>query len=139
LAGVTPDDQRPADVDTGFWLWTAALPLLVIGYIVNTVFAPMVGPSGLVLGISAVFLVAVSSVVIALLVLLRQGYRWARTLLTCGGFAAMVYTVSNLSGLNQEQPAAAMGFAVAVILGSVLVAGGIVMLHRKDANAYFTR
>jgi peptidoglycan/LPS O-acetylase OafA/YrhL len=136
---VTPDSERPADVDTGFWLWVTALPLLAIGYIVNTVFSPTVGPTGLVYGISAVFLVALCAVVITLLVLLRQGYRWARTLLTCGGFAAMVYTVFNLYGLNQAQPAAAMGFAVSVILGSVLVAGGIVMLHRKDANAFFTR
>ena len=28
---------RPEDVDTGFWLWVAALPLMVIGYIVDLV------------------------------------------------------------------------------------------------------
>ena len=43
LAGVTepqqadrPGHARPAcDVDTGFWLWVAALPLMVIGYLVD--------------------------------------------------------------------------------------------------------
>ena len=31
-----PEPQtRPPDVDTGFWLWLAAVPLLVIGYVVD--------------------------------------------------------------------------------------------------------
>ena len=30
----TAAPPRPADVDTGFWLWLAALPLLVIGCLV---------------------------------------------------------------------------------------------------------
>ena len=30
--------SRPADVDTGFWLWLAALPLLIIGQIVDIYF-----------------------------------------------------------------------------------------------------
>ena len=39
LAGVTPGagQARPLDVDTGFWLWLAALPLMVTGYLVDLV------------------------------------------------------------------------------------------------------
>ena len=29
--------SRPADVDTGFWLWMAALSLLLVGQIVDVV------------------------------------------------------------------------------------------------------
>ena len=29
---------RPADVDTGFWLWLIALPLMVIGYLADAFF-----------------------------------------------------------------------------------------------------
>jgi len=28
---------RPVDVDTGFWLWLAAVPLMVIGYVADLV------------------------------------------------------------------------------------------------------
>ena len=41
LAGVTEPEPtttepgRPVDVDTGFWLWVAALPLMVAGYVVD--------------------------------------------------------------------------------------------------------
>lgn len=31
---------RPADVDTAFWLWLAALPLMTCGYVVNLLTAP---------------------------------------------------------------------------------------------------
>ena len=41
LAGVTDEQAqptaRPLDVDTGFWLWVAALPLMVVGYFVDLV------------------------------------------------------------------------------------------------------
>jgi len=30
-------------------------------------------------------------------------------------------------------------YAVSGILGSVLIAGGVFLLHRKDAHAFFTR
>ena len=31
------DEGRPADVDTGFWLWLIAVPLMVAGYLVDLV------------------------------------------------------------------------------------------------------
>ena len=36
--------DRPDDVDTGFWLWLAALPLMVIGYVVDLADVPAAGP-----------------------------------------------------------------------------------------------
>ena len=82
---------RPDDVDTGFWLWMVALPLMVIGYVVDLVTLPVAGPDGLVYAVSGVFVVVVASVVVTFLLLMRQGYRWARTLLTGGGAATVVY------------------------------------------------
>ncbi|PJK23200.1 hypothetical protein CSX11_06755, partial [Mycobacterium goodii] len=30
-------EPRPEDVDTGFWLWVVALPLLLVGYLLDAV------------------------------------------------------------------------------------------------------
>jgi hypothetical protein len=50
----------------------------------------------------------------------------------------VVYTGSNL--FTGERPAvAAIIYAVTAIVGSVLIAGGVFLLHRKDAHAFFTR
>src|SRR5271157_750303 len=89
---------RPLDVDTGYGLWLAALPLLVI----------------------------------------RQGYRWARTVLTGGGIATIVYVTTSLFTV-QRGTAAAVVYAITAIVASVLIAGGVFLLHRKDAHAFFTR
>ena len=94
----TSAPPRPADVDTGFWLWVTALPLL----------------------------------------LMRSGYRWTRTLLTAGGVGTIVYTALSLFGALRE-PVPAVIFAVTGIVGSVLVGGGIVLLHRPDSNRFFIK
>jgi hypothetical protein len=126
------------DVDTGFWLWVAALPLMVIGYIVDLVGTADRGLPIAVLAISVVFVVVLATVVLTFQILMRNGYRWARTLLTGGGVAAVVYVVSSLFTI--ERPAAAaVIYAISAILGSVLIAGGAFLLHRKDAHAFFTR
>ncbi|KUI36297.1 hypothetical protein AU195_05780 [Mycobacterium sp. IS-1496] len=130
---------RPPDVDTGFWLWAAALPLLVIGYLIDNLLAPVAGASPFIKGMAVMIVVAVSAIVLTFLILLRQGYRWTRTLLTAGGFGSVAYTVTNLFTVERESPVAAFGYAVTAIIGSVLIAGGIFLLHRKDANAFFTR
>ena len=129
---------RPMDVDTGFWLWVAALPLMVIGYVVDLAVtgdshAPMI-----VYAVSLVFLIVLGAVVVTFLILMRHGYRWARTLLTGGGIASVVYTGTNL--FTAARPtAAAVTYAVTAIVGSVLIVGGVFLLHRKDAHAFFTR
>lgn len=129
---------RPEDVDTGFWLWMLALPMMVIGYVVDLLTLPVGGPAGLVYAISGVFVVVIASVVFTFLLLMRQGYRWARTLLSGGGAATVVYAVTNVFGVERPT-AAAVAYAVTAIVGSVAIAGGLYLLHRKDAHEFFTR
>jgi len=135
-----PESQgRPTDVDTGFWLWVAALPLMVTGYIVDLVGTADRQLPTPVLVMSMLFLVIVAAVVLTFQILMRQGYRWARTLLTGGGVAAVVYVASSLFTVERPTAAAAVTYAVSAILGSVLIVGGAFLLHRKDAHAFFTR
>ncbi|MDY6870219.1 MAG: hypothetical protein SV966_06605 [Actinomycetota bacterium] len=134
-----PAPTRPPDVDTGFWLWVAALPLLVIGYLIDNLMVPVGGAPVFLKGMAVMIVVVVSAIVVTFLILLRQGYRWARTLLTAGGFGSVAYTVTNLFTVERESSVAAFGYAVTAIIGSVLIAGGIFLLHRKDANAFFIR
>jgi hypothetical protein len=144
LAGVTEPEPtttepgRPVDVDTGFWLWVAALPLMVAGYVVDLVVTGSTRQPTIVYAISAVFVVVLSAVVVTFLILMRHGYRWARTVLTGGGIASVVYTATSLFTVDRP-PAAAVIYAVTAIVGSVLIAGGVFLLHRKDAHAFFTR
>jgi hypothetical protein len=129
---------RPVDVDTGFWLWVSSLPLLVAGQIVDLVATANHRLPTAVLAMSVLFVVILAGVVLTFQILMRHGYRWARTLLTGGGVATVVYVATNL--LTVERPtAAAVIYAVCGILGSVLIAGGVFLLHRKDAHAFFTR
>ena len=125
------------DVDTAFWLWVAALPLMVIGYVIDLLSAEP-RPGGLLIAISLVFVAVLAAVVATFLLLMRQGYRWTRTLLTGGAIASVVYSVMNLFGGERPMPAE-VGYAAAVIFGSVLLAGGVYLLHRKDAHAFFHR
>lgn len=130
---------RPEDVDTGFWLWTAALVLMVVGYLIDAFTGSGSGvQQSVTVVFSIMFLVVLSSIVAAFLVLMRQGYRWARTLLTSGGIVSVLHAISSLL-TGQREDAAAVGYAVTAIVGSVLIAGGLYLLYRKDADAFFTR
>ncbi|MGA5461764.1 hypothetical protein [Mycobacterium sp. NPDC050041] len=137
MAGVTETTERPPDVDTGFWLWIVALPLMVVGYVVDVVVTP-VGPAALRYAAAGLVAVVLSAVVVTFLILMRSGYRWARTLLTGGGMASVVYAAANLFTTERETPAALL-YAAATIVGSVLIGGGVFLLHRKDAHGWFTR
>jgi hypothetical protein len=134
----TTEPGRPVDVDTGFWLWVAALPVMVTGYVVDLVVTGANRPPMIVYGISVVFLTVVSAVVVTFLILMRHGYRWARTLLTGGGIASVVYTGTSLFVVDRAA-AAAIIYALTAVVGSVLIVGGVFLLHRKDAHAFFTR
>jgi hypothetical protein len=131
-------NARPLDVDTGFWLWVAALPLMVTGYVVDLVGTGDRRMPIAVLAISAVFVFVLAAIVLTFLILMRHGYRWARTLLTGGAGASVVYAVTSLFTVDRPT-AAAITFAATAIVGSVLIAGGVVLLHRKDAHGFFTR
>jgi hypothetical protein len=50
----------------------------------------------------------------------------------------VVYTGTSLFTVDRP-PAAAVIYAVTAIVGSVLIVGGVFLLHRKDAHAFFTR
>ncbi len=129
---------RPLDVDTGFGLWLAALPLLVIGQVADTVLAANRPRGFVVYAATGVFLVLLCAVVVTFLLLMRQGYRWARTVLTGGGIATVVYVITSLVTVQRGTTAAVL-YAITAIVGSVLIAGGVFLLHRKDAHAFFTR
>jgi hypothetical protein len=58
--------------------------------------------------------------------------------LTGGGVAAVVYAITGLFDPDPRPVTAALS-AVTGIVGSVLIAGGTFLLHRNDAQAYFTR
>jgi hypothetical protein len=58
--------------------------------------------------------------------------------LTGGGVATIGYVISSLFTVERDTIPAVI-FAVTGIFGSVLIAGGVYLLHRKDAQAYFTR
>lgn len=134
----TESNARPLDVDTGFWLWVAALPLMVAGYVVDLVVTEGRHLPIAVLVVSGVFVLILSSVVLTFLILMRHGYRWARTLLTGGGVASVVYVATSLFSVDRPA-AAAVTYAITAIVGSVLIAGGVFLLHRKDAHTFFTR
>jgi hypothetical protein len=131
-----PRPERPDDVDTGFWLWFVAVPLLVTAYVVDLVTMPA-GP-WVVTAFAGFFVVVIAAITVTFLMLLRQGYRWVRTVLTGGGVASVVYMIGNLFTVNRP-PVAALLFAACAIIGSVLIAGGVYLLHRKDAHDFFTR
>jgi hypothetical protein len=132
------DTGRPVDVDTGFWLWVAALPLMVIGYVVDLAVTGDSHPPMIVYAVSLVFVIVLAAIVVTFLILMRHGYRWARTLLTGGGIASVVYTATSLFTVDRPT-AAAITYAVTAIVGSVLIVGGAFLLHRKDAHTFFTR
>ena len=134
----TESNARPLDVDTGFWLWVSALPLMVAALIVDLVVSEDRHLPMPVLVVSGVFVFILSSVVLTFLILMRHGYRWARTLLTGAGVASVVYVATSLFTVDRP-PAAAVTYAVTSIVGSVLIAGGVFLLHRKDAHTFFTR
>jgi hypothetical protein len=129
---------RPVDVDTGFWLWVVALPLMVVGYVADMVGSSAGRGSGLIYVASGLFTAVLCAIVVTFLILMRAGYRWARTVLTGGGIATVVYVGTRLFTVNWP-PMAAVICGVAGIVGSVLIAGGMFLLHRSDAHAYFTR
>ncbi|WP_319437232.1 hypothetical protein [Mycobacterium sp. RTGN5] len=129
---------RPEDVDTAFWLWLIALPLMVAGYLADAYFAMSKHASVVIIGITVLFALMVAALVLTFLFLMRSGYRWTRTVLTGGGLASVIYTVSSLLGTERET-AQAVIFAVTGIIGSVLIIGGAVLLHRQDAQGFFTK
>jgi hypothetical protein len=135
--GPEPPD-RPVDVDTGFWLWLVALPLMVLGYVADVVGSSSGRLSAPLYFASGLFTTALCAIVVTFLILMRAGYRWARTLLTGGAIATVIYVGIRLFTVTWP-PAFALACGIAGITGSVFIAGGMFLLHRRDAHDYFTR
>ncbi len=111
---------------------------MITGYLVDAFTASPKHTPILVLGITVMFSVMLGALVLTFLLLMRSGYRWTRTLLTGGGIASIIYTMASLFTVAR-QPVAAVVFAVTGIVGSVLIGGGIYLLHRQDGHGFFTR
>lgn len=129
---------RPVDVDTGFWLWLAAVPLMVIGQLADGYVAAETAGSSNLFVASAFIAVIIGGVVVGLLALMRSGYRWARTLLTAGGLVTIFFTAASLFGALRPTVPAVI-YAVTGIFGAVFIAGGVYLLHRPDSHQFFTR
>lgn len=127
---------RPMDVDTAFWLWLAAVPLMVIGQFADGYVVSRATNAPNVLVVTGLLAVIIAGVVVTFIVLMRSGYRWTRTLLTAGGVATILYTAASLLG-TPRPPVPALIYAVTGIVGAVLIGGGIVLLHRADSNRFF--
>ncbi len=139
MAGVTlppPAPPRPVDVDTGFWLWLAALLLLLTGQVCDTATAEVSAGKPAVIAGALVIVAGIGAVVLTLILLMRSGQRWARTVLTSGGVGTILYTALSLFGAPRETVPAVI-FAVTGIVGSVLIGGGIYLLHRPDSQRFF--
>jgi len=130
--------SRPVDVDTGFWLWLAAVPLMVIGQFADGYVVSRTTNSPNVLVTTALLAVIIGAVVVTFIVLMRSGYRWTRTVLTAGGVATILYTAASLLG-TPRPPLPAVIYAVTGIIGAVLIGGGIFLLHRPDSTKFFDR
>ncbi|MFZ0716514.1 hypothetical protein [Mycobacterium sp.] len=140
-APVEPRPQpptRPVDVDTGFWLWLAAVPLMVIGYVADLVGSSNGQGAMPLLVAQGLFVAVLCAIVVTFLILMRAGYRWARTVLSGGATATVVYVGIRLFTVTWP-PMYAVACGVAGITGSVLIAGGMFLLHRGDSHNYFTR
>ncbi len=87
---------------------------------------------------SGLFTAVLCAIVVTFLILMRAGYRWARTVLSGGAMATVVYVGIRLFTVTWP-PMYAVACGVAGITGSVLIAGGGFLLHRSDAHNYFTR
>lgn len=130
--------ERPADVDTGFWLWLTALILLLIGQVSDALTVQTPIDRMLIIVVTAFLTVTVGGLVLTLLFLMRSGNTLCRTLLTAGGVVTIVYTVTNLLGIPRSTVAAVI-FAVTGIFGAVFIGGGIYLVHRPDSQRFFQR
>lgn len=133
-----PSLERPDDVVTGFWLWLLAVPLMVAGQFADGYVVSRSTNTPAVLVTTAMLSVIIGVVVVTLVVLMRSGYRWTRTVLTAGGVATILYTAASLFGTPRPTVPAVI-YAVTGIVGSVLIAGGVYLLHRPDSSKFFER
>ncbi|MGL4304525.1 MAG: hypothetical protein ACRCSF_00080 [Mycobacteriaceae bacterium] len=136
--------QRPVDVDTGFQLWLAASVLMVVNSVAAMISSISVEPQVLpeasmrtaVFIVTGLMLFVVFSLVVICAFLLRQGHRWARSVLAFGSIFSVLQVVL---GISDYEGTAGVVAAVSGILAVVLISGGFILLHRKESETFFTR
>jgi peptidoglycan biosynthesis protein MviN/MurJ (putative lipid II flippase) len=115
-----------------------AVPLMLIGYVADLVGSRHNHGSALLYAVSGLFTAVLCAIVLAFLILMRAGYRWARTVLASGGLATVVYVGMRLFSVDWP-PVVAVICGVTGIVGSVLIAGGMFLLYRENSHGYFSR
>lgn len=68
---------------------------------------------------------------------MRKGKNWARMLLTMAGVFTVFSAIPTLFGAGAGSGTAALLMGGAGILQAVAAIGAIVLMHRKESNAYF--
>ncbi|WP_137725238.1 hypothetical protein [Prescottella subtropica] len=68
---------------------------------------------------------------------MRKGRNWARMLLTMAGVFTVFSALPTLFGVGAATGGAALVMGGAGILQAVVAVGAIVLMHRKESNAYF--
>jgi len=110
----------------------AALPLLVTGYVVDMVAGPAKAQSWFVYAISGYSSSSSPRSSLTFLILMRHGYRWARTLLTGGGATTIVFVTVGL--FAADRPRWPQWCTRSPGSGFGLIAGGLYLLHRKTSR-----
>ena len=111
---------------------------MVIGYVADMVGTSNGRGSTPLYVAAGLFTAVLCAIVVTFLILMRAGYRWARTVLTGGAIATVVYVGIRLFTVTWP-PMYAVLCGITGITGSVLIAGGMFLLHRSDSHDYFTR
>ena len=111
---------------------------MVVGYGADVVGSSNGRGSAPLYAAAALFTGVLCAIVVTFLILMRAGYRWARTVLTGGAIATVVYVGIRLFTVTWP-PMYAVLCGITGITGSVFIAGGMFLLHRSDSHDYFTR
>ncbi|QNG21456.1 hypothetical protein G4H71_15665 [Rhodococcus triatomae] len=93
------------------------------------------------IGVTALIVVVVTALFLLIVRTMTRGRAWARTVLTVVGVLLTVMTVPLLFGAGDDfAPAGATGtmlLGAAQILQAVTAVGAIVLMYRKESNAFF--
>jgi drug/metabolite transporter (DMT)-like permease len=89
------------------------------------------------LGVSAVLALGFAALSWLIVNKMRAGKMWARTVLTVIGAVVVVTSLPSLFALGSAEGAVSVVSTVAGLLQAVLAAGAVVLMHRKESNAYF--
>ena len=159
-----PDRSTPVDVGTAFQLWWAVAGFGIAHLVcaladaygqrdqfVDQLAADLAGrdpemalsreTTELLLyasfGIAVVLGLIVAALVLVIAYQMRRGRAWARTVLTILGVFLVMLAVPALFGLGVATGLPAVLSGALAILEGVAAAGAIVLMHRRDSNAYF--